>query len=95
MPMALAWCPARVAGNSSEEQAGSAPRPALQRSMQFVRLAALVMQTVPRPGGFALSEGAALGGGRVGQLLRPGLQITPEQHRSKHHKHRNDADGNE
>lgn len=64
----------------------------------FVRVAAgqpeLVPQMVP-PWGSALSEGAALCVGRVGQVLRPGLQVTPEQHRTKHHEHRNDADGNE
>jgi hypothetical protein len=47
------------------------------------------------PGVSPLSESAALGVGRIGQLLRPGLQVTPEQHCSKHHEHRNDADGNE
>ena len=56
------------------------------------RLAGLVLRMV-RPEGSALSEGAAPVVGRVGQLLRPGLQISPEQHRSEHHEHRDDADG--
>jgi hypothetical protein len=63
-------------------------------------LAALVLQMVPRPQArpikrLGLSEGAALGVGQVGQLLRPGLQVSPEQRCSKHHEHRDDADGNE
>jgi len=46
-------------------------------------------------GGSASSESATLGGGGAGQLLRPGLQISPVQRPSKAHEHRNDEDGNE
>ena len=58
-------------------------------------LAGLFPADGPPHAGSARSEGASLGVGRIGQLLRPGLQVTPEQHRGKHDEHCDDADGDE
>ena len=86
-------------------------RDTLRRCVEFVQMpfhikrdrvnqgAAAVSRAWPADGagagGSALSEGAALAVGRVGHVLGAGLQVTPVQRRTKHHEHRNDADGNE
>jgi hypothetical protein len=41
-----------------------------------------------------MSEGPALCGGLLGQLLWTGLHVAPEQDPGKDHEHRNDANGN-
>jgi hypothetical protein len=41
-----------------------------------------------------MSERPMLGGGPLGQLIRTGLHIAPEQDPGKDREHRNDADGN-
>jgi hypothetical protein len=41
------------------------------------------------------SKGTALGGGRISELLRPGLHVTPVQHGGEDHEHGDDKDGDE